>query len=391
MIDSALTKSKGGRHLIVVSYVCIWTCFYLLVHHSSDKTQQEASNVVTNSAILVICVEMIKIFVSAGLYLKNHTLVDLNIFLSSGRVKSLLVCYMPVAILYAIYNNLMFMNLRSNHPSAYLVLSSSRLLMTAVVWQIQFKVQIVNIRKVALVLITLGLFAKEMIGQEPGIDEENNDGDTIQSYYGVLLILFQMSCSVMAGICNENLLKNDDCDQYLQNICLYVNSIAINLLIGAGFMSSKEEVDFASEMEMLMSPISISIILTLATAGIMSSMVLRYENSITKGVASASETALTSLIEFCFYGYTFMMPELFGIMLVSAGTVLYSFSGPVKIKKRLLHGKRRRAMHASRRLRKVTILSLCQYVFLPAFMMTYALLHFRLANNEHWNNFSEVR
>ena len=238
-------------------------------------------------------------------------------------------------ILYAVYNNLMFVNLMYNHPSMYLVISSSRLLMTAVVWQMQFKVQISPIRKGALILITLGIFTKDMMGQEPSSDEENKDGDTLSSYYAAsLLIIFQMSCSVMAGIYNKNLLKNDGCDQYLQNISLYVNSVVINLLIEAGFMRSKEKFDFASEMEMLVSPISISIVLTLATAGIMSSMVLRYENSITKGVASASETILTSTVEFFCYGYTFMMPELFGSMLVGAGIVLYSFTASLGLQKK---------------------------------------------------------
>lgn len=386
--DQALTCNSKGRHLIVASYVCIWTCFYLLVHHArDDSSAKQGTKAVTNSAILVICVEMIKILVSVGLYLKDHTLTDLGTFLCSRNIKSVLVRYIPVAILYAIYNNLMFMNLRSNHPSTYLVISSARLLMTAAVWQIQFGVQIATMRKVALILITLGIFAKDMTGQEPSTDEENKGGDSISSYYAaVLLILFQMSCSVMAGIYNEKLLKHDVCNQYLQNICLYFNSVIINLLIGTGFMRSKESISFASEMEMLMTPISILIVLTLATAGIMSSMVLRYENSITKGVASASETILASMIEFFCYGYTFLIPELFGIILVGVGTVLYSFPQIPKRKPYLLKTKAGRLYSSEKK---------WVHVISPLFFLlittTTCVLNIGFAIENTTNNGAEVR
>jgi drug/metabolite transporter (DMT)-like permease len=344
-----------GRRLIIFSYICVWTSFYLLVHYASDEDskfsgQRQDSSIssrgngrkaVTNSAFFVICVEMIKILVSAGLYMKDHTLIGLRSFIRSGNMKSLLLRYMPVAILYAIYNNLMFINLRSTRPSTYLVISSSRLLMTAVAWQWAFKVQIPPIRQLAIMLITSGILAKDCLGQgqDPVSKVGYGDEDLISSSYlaTVMLILVQMACSVMAGIYNEKLLKDDVCNQYLQNICLYVNSIGINILIGGGIViSRKDEFDFASEMKMLMSPISIAIVFTLATAGITSAMVLRYENSITKGIASASETALTAMIECFWYGRVFMVPESFGITLVCAGTALYFFSPSTRKKRNLV-------------------------------------------------------
>ena len=250
-----------------------------------------------------------------------------------------MIRYIPVALLYAIYNNLMFLNLRANHPSMYLLLCSSRLLMTAIVWQTHFQVKISSIRKGALVFITLGIcLSKGMMKEEvTGDTIDNVDDDTSSlspsTFSGTILILFQMSCSVMAGVYNEKLLKNDKFDQNLQNICMYLNSIVINLLIGslssATTTTTTSEgglIDILSEMRRLFKPISMLTVLLLAGAGIMSSMVLRYENSVTKGVASACETVLASLIEFFCYGHVFGISELFGIVLVSIGTILYSFS-----------------------------------------------------------------
>jgi hypothetical protein len=77
-------------------------------------------------------------------------------------------------------------------------------------------------------------------------------------------------------------------------------------------------------LENLVSPSAILIVLSLSIAGIMSSLVLRYENSITKCVASASETICTSLIESFWFGRSFKTTEWLSILLVSTGTVLYT-------------------------------------------------------------------
>ena len=133
-----------------------------------------------------------------------------------------------------------------------------------------------------------------------------------------------MSCSVLAGIFNEKQLKTDDCSLHLQNVSLYIISVAINFIIASAAIFNDNEFDFASELKTISSSTSILIVLTLAAAGIMSSLVIRHFDSVTKGVASASETVLTSLIEYFWFGHTFMAPEMIGISLVSAGTVLYT-------------------------------------------------------------------
>ena len=69
---------------------------------------------------------------------------------------------------------------------------------------------------------------------------------------------------------------------------------------------------------------SIAIIFVLAAAGIMSSLVLRYENSITKGVASASETIIVTIIQCVWYKDVLSYSEITGVFLVTVGTVLYS-------------------------------------------------------------------
>jgi len=132
-----------------------------------------------------------KIVISSSLYVQKEGIGRLLSFLSnrrSGIFKLLLVHYIPVAILYAAYSNLMIVNLKFNNPTVYIVLSISRLLMTAVVWQVQFQVKISNNRKAALFLITVGIILMGMKELAAGRSDDVNEECAImnfESYGGV--------------------------------------------------------------------------------------------------------------------------------------------------------------------------------------------------------------
>ena len=348
VVDKTTMSTK--RLAVISSYIFIWTAFYLLVHYTgkdNDDMPSSASLRHLRSAIFVICVEVIKILLSCFLYLKanpsSHKLSSLPQLLKSDN---LVMKYLPVALLYAIYNNLMFFNLSSNNPTVYLVISSSRLVMTTVVWQMHFKTHVTAVKKGAVILITCGMLVKDIIERGGVSDLDSATVSSSSSFNlagigGLFLIVFQMSCSVSAGVYNEKLLKHVKCDQNVQNIALYVNSIGVNLLVvlamqikivvsGEGGMNSGGGVGsmLANHLYILKTLVastsSVLIIFTLATAGIMSSLILRHENSVTKGVASASEIPLTTVIEYCYFGQVYQAPEILGVMLVTLGTVVYS-------------------------------------------------------------------
>lgn len=378
-----LERLQDFRQLpMIVSYVCIWTLFYLLVHHSEDSTStivgegadEEADHMkpeeeyaILRSVTFVFVVEMIKTFVNLACYLKSEDCCcsqptrhsrgfQASLLLSSlsKKIKPFMLKYMPVAVLYALYNNLMFLNLKSNNPLTYLVISSSRLVLTTVAWQMHFKGQpLTPTRKAAIALIVLGIISKDMPSinstpAEDAIGDQMNEGQhALSSYEGsaadedsftsysylsrVMMIVLQMYCSVFAGIYNEKILKDHDENQFLQNISLNIDSIIINILIGlVEVVRLKRRNVLDPNMTHLgintfkKSPASaVMIVLTLAIAGIMSATLLRYVTSITKGVASASEIVLTSFIEYLYFGHLFGWQESLGIFFVSLGTVLY--------------------------------------------------------------------
>ena len=114
------------RFAVLLAYICVWTSFYLLVHYAGDgadvpDVHSNPSSLIRylRSVIFIICVEMIKVLVSCALYLRQERSDEfpspLLPLLTSTKMKKLSLNYLPVALLYAMYNNLMFLNLQSIH------------------------------------------------------------------------------------------------------------------------------------------------------------------------------------------------------------------------------------------------------------------------------------
>eukprot|EP00560_Eucampia_antarctica_P007589 CAMPEP_0197827106 /NCGR_PEP_ID=MMETSP1437-20131217/3967_1 /TAXON_ID=49252 ORGANISM="Eucampia antarctica, Strain CCMP1452" /NCGR_SAMPLE_ID=MMETSP1437 /ASSEMBLY_ACC=CAM_ASM_001096 /LENGTH=486 /DNA_ID=CAMNT_0043427837 /DNA_START=456 /DNA_END=1917 /DNA_ORIENTATION=+ len=200
--------------------------------------------------------------------------------------------------------------------------------MIAFVWQIFFKVTIPSRRKGAIALITLGFLMKSgNIHDDTTIELTFN---RISLFSRILLVLFQMACSVMATVYNEKMLKQHNCDQYLQNMCLYITSIIMNVII-LSFLPGNNR-----EKASIFSKSSIMIILTLAMAGIMTAMILRSVGSVTKCVVAASITIFTYIIDIAFFGHRMVLSDVASVFLVTVGSVIYSMydskaeSGKVK-------------------------------------------------------------
>lgn len=233
--------------------------------------------------------------------------------------------YFPIAALYAICNNLMLYNLKNNHPIVYQILHSSRLLMVAVVWQCFFKSEISTQRRTALVLITIGFLIKCLkydVGNEIKVDTS-----WFQFFASTCLILLEAGCSVIASVYNELNLKKIECDQFLQNICLYINSIFINLVI----FCICPGIEGGQTPSLLTKP-TISIAISLAAAGLLTAMILHSAGSVTKGVVSASITIVTYFIDVCFYKYKLFGSEAISVLFVTLGSAVYTINNPQKQK-----------------------------------------------------------
>lgn len=343
---------------VLSSYIGIWIFIYLLIH----RVMNEEGRKVLGAPCIIMAVEIVKCIISFILFCRTQTATctsdsgasnktchsfvqgfkDLTSFCKSQTCSTMLMLYAPVALLYAVYNNLMLINLKSHHPTVYLILSTSRVLMVAYTWQIVFKVKISQTKKMALIAIVLGIVAKGIFAGQGGGEAStlttSSIFETVREMKSVLLgsflVVCQMACSVIASVYNEKLLKHNDCDQQLQNICLYIDSIAINAIFFAATRLMSMESDSSSisaptsnssdAESAIFSPSMALVVFALASSGIITSLVLRYVNSLTKSVASATETIFTYLIEISFFQYGIDCFEALSVLLVTAGAIMYA-------------------------------------------------------------------
>eukprot|EP00562_Extubocellulus_spinifer_P018094 CAMPEP_0178597992 /NCGR_PEP_ID=MMETSP0697-20121206/32503_1 /TAXON_ID=265572 /ORGANISM="Extubocellulus spinifer, Strain CCMP396" /LENGTH=196 /DNA_ID=CAMNT_0020235727 /DNA_START=338 /DNA_END=928 /DNA_ORIENTATION=- len=144
-------------HSILLVYISLWVSFYLLTHATNGSSKP------IDPPVLILAVECIKLFVSLGLCsLKRRNYGSSG---TSVQIWRLLQIYCPIAMVYCAYNNLMVVNLRHIDPTTYLVLSSSRLLMTAFAWQWMFGKHIQLTQWISLVFLTIGILIKDATPQ----------------------------------------------------------------------------------------------------------------------------------------------------------------------------------------------------------------------------------
>lgn len=144
---------------------------------------------------------------------------------------------------------------------------------------------------------------------------------------GILFVLLQMCCSCFAGVYNEYLLKKKDttADIYIQNIYMYLDSIAFNLL--ALFIVDKDP--FAAFSEESLSKLCdyriILIMLNSAAVGIITSFFLKNFNSILKVFAGALELICSAIISYFMFKIPVLANTIISIIIVSFSIALYTF------------------------------------------------------------------
>ena len=352
--EAGSSKKSTIVATVVSLYIGTWVFISLLIHRVMNEEGQK----VLGAPCTIMAVEIVKCVISFILFCRTRTTTctknssasnkmcysfvqgfkELTSFCTSQTCSTMLMLYAPIALLYAVYNNLMLINLKSHHPTVYLILSTSKVLMVAYTWQIVFKVKISQKKEMALIAIVLGIVTKGIFADQEGgeastltITTSSNIFETVQEmksfFLSSFLVVCQMACSVIASVYNEKLLKHKDCDQQLQNICLCINSIAINAIFFAAtrLMSIESDGSSISDAESaIFSPSMALVVLALASSGIITSLVLRYVNSLTKSVAAASETIFTYLIEILFFQYGIDCFEALSVLLVTAGAIMYA-------------------------------------------------------------------
>ncbi|OQR74100.1 CMP-sialic acid transporter 1-like [Tropilaelaps mercedesae] len=338
--------------LIFIGYIVFFIAQSILV-----KASQTNHHYAYNVTCVVMLTELLKLLLSTALYLKDHTILVLAGEIAKFR--RVLGLYFVPALLYCFYNNLAFHNLQAFDPTTYNLLMQFRVVITGVVFQILFKRRLSGHQWFSLCLLTIGCIIKQCSIQTPETTTSSSstaatssppvatrNGDSDQSLgmdgggggdgeggtlsmafsWNLVLLLFQMLCSCLAGVYNEFLLKDTGADLHIMvhNVFMYVDSIVCNLVVLLCTGQADQLVNLAALRNIFGQPLVMAIIVNGSLCGIIVSVFLRNLNSILKTFAGALDLAFTAVLCWIIFSIPIDLPTIMAITVVSIATYLYS-------------------------------------------------------------------
>ena len=192
------TSKKQG---IFGTYVMLWVSSHVLVYASKMPGAPQY-----NATSVVLITEAVKLVMALAFY-RRYDGDAAQLVREVRGSTDLLLQYVVPALLYCVYNNLVYVNLTFFDPGTYNVLMQLRIVLTGVLYQLLFSTRLGRNQWLAIVLIMLGCVCKE----SPKLFGAAGRVPSALSHAWVLLA-FQMVCSVFAGVYNEKLLKKDGKD-----------------------------------------------------------------------------------------------------------------------------------------------------------------------------------
>lgn len=171
--------------------------------------------------------------------------------------------YTIPALLYAMYNNLAFVGLQYFDAPTYFILMQIRIAVTGVIAQIVFGRHLTARQWGAIGLLTFGCAVKEA---------GSFSGSSLSvPVAGYLVLAFQVSCSVCAGIANEKLLKGSVGQVNVQNVYMVIMSLLWNgvfVLFQSSSSSAKAPIGVNTVTTILTNPVAVCIMLNNALIGL---------------------------------------------------------------------------------------------------------------------------
>lgn len=300
--------------VIFISYITLFINQGILVTWSQRSGRYEY-----NIVAVVLMTEILKLIISTALYCKNNSI--LTLLQETRKNKKVLLLYMIPALLYCLYNNLAFVNLARFDPTTYYILLQLRVVLTGIIFQVIFNKKLSMIQWFSLVILTVGCMVKHfdahVLGTEFHVD------------IFLLLIFVQTTCSCLAGVYNEYLLKRQgaDIDIFIQNVFMYIDSIFCNIVaivLLSVFTNGVSKTLTNIEIDTLLQPKVILIMLNNSLVGIITSFFLKTLNSILKTFASAVELIFTAVLCWILFSVPISTNTIISITLVSFAVILYS-------------------------------------------------------------------
>ncbi|KAH9600685.1 Nucleotide-sugar transporter [Trypanosoma melophagium] len=302
---------------LILSSMYITTSIALLLTIRYSKILENEGRLSYNSTGLVMAMEVTKIIVSVGLkYAEDGDFLLYSVTFGIKRCElwRMSVVYILPALLYALYNNLTYINLRYFDPGTVQMFMQTRVLFTGLLFATVLH-HALSIRQwVSLAILTVGLIVKYI---SPTL--------VMMMNVRVLAIFLQAFFSSLAGVYNEYALKRE---AYLsihqQNFFMYLYGVLFNLILGL-IVAPQEYM----QLHLIRHPhvIFIPIIAMGALNGLAAAFILKFINVIVKAFASAVEVLLMAVVASLILHESFTQQDFVAAVLVMISVYLYYTKG----------------------------------------------------------------
>ncbi|KAF2901273.1 hypothetical protein ILUMI_04910 [Ignelater luminosus] len=308
--------------IIFILYIVLFVNQGILVTASQDSNNLYNYDIIT----VVLLTEVLKLITSVSLYCRDHSFASL--FEDAWKNKNVLGLYFVPAFLYSLYNNLSFINLVTFDPTTYYLLLQFRVVITAVLFEVIFKKKLSRKQWWSLLILTVGCMFKQ-VNFSLFFDTKENTTKSVKSTNFVwdinaLFILIQASCSCLAGVYNEYLLKEPGANVhiFIQNVFMYLDSILCNcflLVLQGNFQAfSLTNIQKVFHYKVIM------VMLNNTAIGIITSFFLKNMNSILKTYASALELIFTAIFSYLLFSIPIHLNTILAIVTVLYAMFLYT-------------------------------------------------------------------
>ncbi|PBJ79998.1 hypothetical protein BCY84_02021 [Trypanosoma cruzi cruzi] len=313
----AETPQFGLLPSLVLSGMYVGTSIMLFLTIRHSKVLEKRGILSYDSTSIVMSIEVAKIIASVILrYALSGEFLIFSVTFGPrrGELWRMSWVYATPAFLYALYNNLTYLNLRLFDPGTLQLFMQTRILFTGFLFVFLLK-RVLSIRQwAALAILTLGLVIKYI---SPTVMQAVD--------VRILAMLLQAFLSSLAGVYNEFALKREThISIHLQNFFMYMYGILFNLLLGLLIAPQEYLKDSIFRHPHI---IFLLIILSGTLNGLTTAFILKFINVIVKAFASAVEVILMVVLAAVLLGEPITQQDFMAGILVMCSVYLYYTNG----------------------------------------------------------------
>eukprot|EP00854_Cymbomonas_tetramitiformis_P015727 gene15727-18650_t len=259
-----------------------------------------------NFATVPLIAEFLKLLTSTMMLLWK--VVEFKDFRKTNRPKlrwervnittnmSAVVCFIMPSILYVFINNIAFLALTQMSPSTFQILNNIKILTAGLAFRIFLKRPLNELQWIALLFLVAGCTVSQ-------IKTDGVSGIFATPVLGYMYILTSAALSAVAGVYTEFILKkNNDCLDW-QQMQLYGFGVFFNIVtltiadLRAGFNKGAWAIVLLDGYNWA----TYMCVVNLSFAGMLTSWVLKFADTVTKVIATSMAMLLSSAISIIYF------------------------------------------------------------------------------------------